>query len=209
MRASAILILLAVGCVSLAADAPVSPQAVQGRKAYEQQLKWADAQFDQAVTLATQKRDQALKAARADYESLLKKSMDAALATKNVDEVKRIDGVLQDLKSGEPASLIPPGRYSGKFLTSQATGAMELEWESKGGQLSELAFTPSGGAMIRHKTLTPRTPVAMANGEIKVPLGDWGHDVWTPLSSGGYLVQRFERKTNAYQIGMLKKIDSK
>ena len=209
MNRFALVLLSTAAVTAFAADLPSSPMAVQAKKSYEQQVKWADAQFDQDERQAKQKRDLAVKAAQADYEKALKKSMDVALAAKNVEEIKIIDEVLDGLKAGAADNPIPLGRYSGKFVNDRAEGSYELEWESKNGFVAETEFTPNGGPTVRHKTLTPRTPALVSGGDIKVALGEWGHDIWTPLAAGGFIVQRFERKTNSYHLGILKKVGSK
>lgn len=79
-------------CASLvvAADAPKSPKAATARKAYDQQVKWAESQYAQTVNAASAKLQFAIKEAHNEYRAKLQSAMDDALKTKNVEEVTRI-----------------------------------------------------------------------------------------------------------------------
>jgi hypothetical protein len=95
---------------ALAADAPKAtelpkaPAAVQAKKVYDQQLKWAQAQFDQASAKA-----------RTDYLASLKASLQLALRGGNLEESNRIDAEMKAVQEGaakpkddkdEPFSLV-------------------------------------------------------------------------------------------------------
>lgn len=84
---------------ALAADAPKAtelpktPAAVQAKKVYDQQLKWAQAQYDQAAAKA-----------RTDYLASLKASLQLALKGGNLEESNRIDAEMKAVaeSAGKP-----------------------------------------------------------------------------------------------------------
>jgi len=109
----------------LVADQPKSPLATQARKAYDQQLKWTDSQYEQAVAQAQKKRDAAVKAAQTDYHTALRKGMDLALKSKDLEEANRIDGEMKNTapeptKTGAPKS--PPMEIPGRWMRISLDG---------------------------------------------------------------------------------------
>lgn len=140
MKTVAFLILLGLACLVHGADErSKAPAAVEARKVFEQQTKWADAEYQQAVAAAAGKRDAALKTARVDYVTKLKGALDTALKLKNLEEANRIDTEAKAV-AAEPsgrgggeddrrlAELLVRGRWQLDFWNGGTKGRKVLTW---------------------------------------------------------------------------------
>lgn len=131
-RVTLFLLLCPLLAVFAAEDSPKGVVAQQARKALDQQLKWADAQFEQAVKAAKLKRDAAASEAIAEYRNKLKAALDAALKAKNVEEVKRIDAELKAV--GVDAALPEEPKSARDRLADKLRGT---KWRMRGSPRQE------------------------------------------------------------------------
>jgi hypothetical protein len=160
------LLAIAIASATLAADATLPATAAQARKAYDQQLAWAEAQYKQAVVDAKKTQDGLIATARTDYERKLRVALDAALKSKNLEEANRINAEMKSLSQAEVATN-PFDAFAGTWTVTYTNGAVR-----------SYLFDAKGVGRFTRETHEGRTLDAVQNGRLqqrgKDIVIDWG-----------------------------------
>lgn len=140
MCATVLFLSMLAADASKPAELPKSPAAVQAKKVLDQQVKWAQAQFDQTVAIA-----------RTDYLASLKQALQVALKGGNLDESNRIDAeikAIQEAAKPEDKGKDEPFSLAGSWDFNYSNGTVNGRIIGRDGKVE-------GGGVVKRWARTP------------------------------------------------------